>query len=259
VDAPLSNAAVPAGTVPAELAEHADYEILRELSGGAMGLVFLARNRLMGRLEVLKLIGSDVVETQGVRDRFLREIRAVARLRHPNIVTAYSAFRAGASLVFAMEYAEGLDLARLVKAKGPLPVDRACAFIHQAALGLQHAHQAGMVHRDIKPGNLMLTRNGDRAIIKVLDFGLAKAGREQGTLETAHASHSRRPPGVGEALTGAGQTLGTPEFIAPEQIGDAQAADIRADIYSLGCTLYFLLSGRPPFEGMNLPDVLQAH
>ena len=249
----------PGRSLPAELANHTDYEIVRELGGGAMGVVYLAHNRLMGRHEVLKLIGRDVMENPGIRDRFVREIRAVARLRHPNIVTAYSAFRAGESLVFAMEYAEGLDLGRVVAARGPLPVSHACAFIYQAALGLQHAHQAGLVHRDIKPGNLMLTKKGGRACIKVLDFGLAKAEREQGTLELAPKSSSKDEPSAAGYLTMAGQTLGTPEFIAPEQIGDAQGADIRADIYSLGCTLYYLLSGRPPFVGMSLPQVLQAH
>ena len=104
-----------------------------------MGWVYLAHNRLMGRHEVLKLIDAKIIERPGVRDRFLREIRAVAKLRHPNIVTAYSAFRAGASLVFAMEYVDGLDLARMVRAKGPMPVRHASYFVHQAALGLQHA------------------------------------------------------------------------------------------------------------------------
>ncbi len=211
----------------------------------------------MGRDEVLKLISRDIIDSPGVLDRFLREIRAVARLRHPNIVAAYFAFRAGGSLVFAMEYVEGLDLARMVKAKGPMPVSHACSFIHQAALGLQHAHQAGMVHRDIKPGNLMLTHEGDRAIIKVLDFGIAKAGREQEVLDPA-PNDGGRELNQSSDLTAFGQMMGTPAFIAPEQIVDAQKADIRADIYSLGCTLYFLLSGRPPFEGATM-DVLKAH
>ena len=144
-----------------------------------------------------------------------------------------------------MEYVEGLDLARMVKAKGPLPVAHACNFVHQAALGLQHAHEQGMVHRDIKPGNLMLSRDRDRAVVKVLDFGLAKAERETGT--TRPVGPDRRIRGQ-PALTATGQMLGTPDYIAPEQIPDAQAADIRADIYSLGCTLYYLLTGGPPFR-----------
>ena len=175
-----SGQAAPRTTMlPPGLAEHPDYEIRRELGRGGMGVVYLAHNRLMARDEVLKVMGPQIVEEPGVLDRFLREIRAVARLRHPNIVSAYTAFRCGKSLVFAMEYVAGLDLARMVKAKGPMPVGNACNYVHQAALGLQHAHEEGMVHRDIKPGNLMLSYNGNRAVIKVLDFGLAKASREQ--------------------------------------------------------------------------------
>jgi serine/threonine protein kinase len=210
-------AATLAQPIPPELACIADYIFIRELGGGSMGSVFLAHNQIMGRDEVLKLIKRNIIDRPGVLERFLREIRAVARLRHPNIVTAHFAFRAGGSLVFAMEYVDGLDLARVVDAKGPIPVSRACSFAHQAALGLQHAHQAGMVHRDIKPGNLMLTREGDRAIIKILDFGLAKAGREQDVLDLG-------PDGTGSALsqsndlTACGQMMGTPSFIAPEQI-----------------------------------------
>jgi len=253
-----SPARPPAGTLPPELVDHPDYEIVRELGRGGMGVVYLAHNRLLGRHEVLKLIGADILERPGVLDRFLREIRAVARLQHPNIVTAHTAFRCGKNLVFAMEYVEGLDLARMVKAKGPMPVGHACYFIHQACLGLQHAHEEGMVHRDIKPGNLMLSHKAGRPIVKVLDFGLAKASREQKMFDLVPASASPEPDVAG-GLTSAGQMLGTPDFIAPEQIDDAQKADIRADIYSLGCTLYYLLSGRPPFPAMTLYDLLQAH
>src|SRR5262249_30649156 len=149
-----------------------------------------------------------------------------AQLHHPNIVTAYAAFRSGADLVLAMEYVEGLDLARLVEAKGPLPVAHACHYVHQVASGLQHAHEQGVAHHNIKPGNLMLARSGSRAVVKILDFGLSQAG----------------------------QWLGTPDYIAPEQTLDAQSADIRADIYSLGCTLYHLLTGHPPFQGANRYD-----
>ena len=209
-----------------------------------MGVVYLAHNTLMGRDEVLKVMGRQIMDSPDLLERFLREIRAVARLRHPNIVTAYSATRLGESIVFAMEYVEGLDLAKMVKAKGPMPVGHACDFVYQAALGLQHAHEEGLVHRDIKPGNLMLSRKGDKATVKVLDFGLAKATREGK---------------VDGALTSAGQALGTPDYIAPEQILDAPKADIRADIYSLGGTLYYLLTGRPPFQANSLYDLYQAH
>jgi hypothetical protein len=233
-----------AGWLPPELAEHPDYQVIRELGQGGMGLVYLAHNRLMDRHEVLKVVSSQLMNRRGVQDRFLTEIRNAAKLHHPNIVTAYSAMRAGASLLFAMEYVDGYDLARLVQLGGPLSVEHACHFAYQAALGLQYAHEQGMVHRDIKPSNLIVARQGKRAVVKVLDFGLAKATRE-GSLQGG--------------LTHEGQMLGTPDFIAPEQIDDARKADIRADIYSLGCTLYYLLTGGPPFQGTNLYDILQAH
>ena len=209
-----------------------------------MGVVYLAQNKLMGRQEVLKVVSSHLINRPGVMDRFLAEIRNAARLHHPNIVTAYSALRFDENLVLAMEYVEGLDLARTVKTKGPLSVVHACYFIHQAALRLQYAHELGMVHRDIKPSNLMLVRFGNRAVVKILDFGLAKVKRGR----TADGS-----------LTAAGQWLGTPEYIAPEQINDARQADIRADIYSLGCTFYELLTGRPPFQATTLYEIYQAH
>jgi WD40 repeat protein/serine/threonine protein kinase len=254
--AALATSSLAAG-LPAELSNHPDSQILRELGHGGMGVVYLAHNELMGRDEVLKIMGPHIIALRGVIDRFQREIRAVAGLRHPNIVAAYTAFRAGESLVFAMEYVEGLDLARMVKARGPMPVANACSYIHQAALGLQHAHERGLVHRDIKPGNLMLSRHGDRAVVKILDFGLAKAGRENKVVPLGPGD--AQPEGGGETLTLAGQMLGTPDFIAPEQIDDAQGADIRADIYSLGCTLYFLLAGSPPFQATTQYDLLQAH
>jgi formylglycine-generating enzyme required for sulfatase activity/serine/threonine protein kinase len=233
-----------AGTLPPELTENPQYEILRELGRGGMGVVYLARNTLMDRLEVLKVLNKEMLERKGTYDRFLREVRAAARLSHPNVVTAYSAVQMGRLLVFAMEYIEGADLSQLVKTRGLLPVAHACSFASQAALGLQHAHERGMVHRDIKPGNLMLTRQGQRGIIKILDFGLAKASSEQP---------------LDGGLTREGQMLGTPDYIAPEQTLDAQKADIRADIYSLGCTLYYLLTGGPPFHATSLYELLQAH
>ena len=235
---------LPADSLPPGFADHPDYEVLRELGRGGMGVVYLARNRLMGRMEVLKVVGGHLVSKPAILERFLREIRSAARLHHPNIVTAYTTLRVGESLVLAMEYVDGLDLARVVKARGPLPVSKACNYVHQAALGLQHAHSHGMVHRDIKPSNLMLARDGKHAVVKVLDFGLAKV-----------SSEDQRD----NALTREGQMLGTPDYIAPEQIRDAQSADIRADIYSLGCTFYCLLSGKPPFVGQHPWDVYQAH
>ena len=237
-------AASPADTLPPGLADHPDYKILRELGRGGMGVVYLAENTLMGRLEVLKVVGGHLVNRPAVRDRFLREIQSAAKLQHKNIVTAYSAIRLSDAIVLAMEYVEGEDLSQLVKSGGPLPVAHACNFVYQAALGLQHAHDEGLVHRDIKPHNLILAREGKKAIVKVLDFGLAKVTSEKPT---------------DSGLTSEGQMLGTPDYIAPEQILDAQSADIRADIYSLGVTLYYLLTGHPPFKANSLYDLYQAH
>ncbi|HEX3450929.1 MAG TPA: protein kinase [Isosphaeraceae bacterium] len=239
-----STASSLADTIPGGLVNHPDYEVIRELGQGGMGTVYLAKNRLMGRLEVLKVVSSHLIKRRGVMDRFLSEIRNAARLHHSNIVTAYSASRLGESIIFAMEYVDGLDLAKLVKAKGPFAVAHACNYVYQAALGLQHAHEHGMVHRDIKPSNLILAPQGGRAVIKVLDFGLAKIQSEGA---------------VDGGLTHDGQMLGTPDFVAPEQIGDARRADIRADIYSLGCTIYYLLTGGPPFKATSLYEILQAH
>ncbi len=234
----------PAGTTPPVLEDHPNYEIKRELGRGGMGVVYLAHNRLMGRDEVLKVMSRAIMERPGVLERFLREIRAVGRLRHENIVTAYTAFWLDQSIVFAMEYVDGLDLSRIIKSRGPLTIAHACLFAHQTATGLQHAHEAATVHRDIKPANLMLSRQRDRPIVKILDFGLARA-----TSEAHRDLH----------LTQFGQMLGTPDFMAPEQWSDAATADIRADIYSLGCTLYQLLSGSPPFCGKTIHDLFQAH
>jgi serine/threonine protein kinase len=241
----IAAAVSPTPAVLPELRDHPDYEVLRELGRGGMGVVYLAKNRRMDRLEVLKVVNRQLLDHPGAVERFLREIRSAARLSHRNIVMAYAAPQIGDLLVFAMEYIEGEDLARVVKARGPLPVANACYYVQQAALGLQHAFEKGMVHRDIKPQNLILARDGKKHVVKVLDFGLAKATREK--------------EGTGHDLTGTGKMLGTPDYIAPEQTLDAAKADIRADVYSLGCTLYFLLTGRPPFEANNLYALLHAH
>jgi WD40 repeat protein len=238
-------AGAPPPDVPPELRDHPDYEVVRELGRGGMGVVYLARNRRLERPEVLKVISRHLLSEPGAVQRFLREMRSAARLSHKNIVTAYAAPQAGDLLVFAMEYVEGEDLDRMVRRQGPLPVGNACLFAHQVALGLAHAHDKGMIHRDIKPHNLILTHDGKKPRVKILDFGLARATREG--------------DGTGLHLTGVGMMLGTPAYMAPEQMRDAARADIRADLYSLGCTLYFLLSGRPPFQADSLFEVLQAH
>ena len=233
--------------LPPELRDHPHYEIIRELGRGGMGVVYLARQRLMGRAEVLKLISARLLNEPGFTERFLREIESIARLDHPNIVKAHSAFQAGKLLVFAMEYIDGETLAEVVKKQGPLSVVDACFYACQVARGLQHAFERGMIHRDIKPQNLMLAKDGKRRIVKILDFGLAKPA-------SASASAPAR-----RNLTRTGYTLGTPHYMAPEQIEDAGKVDIRADLYSLGCTLYYLLSGRPPFEGNSDIKLFDAH
>lgn len=207
-------------------------------------MVYLAHNRMMDRLEVLKVLNKSLLDRPGALERFQQEIRSAARLSHVNIVAAYAVLRASESLVFAMEYVPGQNLAQLVHRRGQLPVANAAYYAHQAALGLQHAHDKAMVHRDIKPNNLMLAVEGKKHIVKILDFGLAKATSEKDA-ETG--------------LTKSGQILGTPDYLAPEQTRDAQRADIRADIYSLGCTLYFLLAGTRPFQESNLYDLMDAH
>ncbi|OWK39712.1 serine/threonine-protein kinase [Fimbriiglobus ruber] len=164
-----------AGGVPAELAGLTDYADIRPLGRGGMGVVYRARNVLMDRVEVLKVLHPSTLGWAGARDRFLREIQSAARLHHPNVVSAYAAVRCGDGLVFTMEYVDGQDLSRVVKSRGPLAVGVACGYVAQVAGGLQHAFEQGMIHWDIKPGNLILTRTG---VVKILDFGLAKATRE---------------------------------------------------------------------------------
>ena len=198
----------------------------------------------MGRDEVLKVVGREIMAVPGAIDRFRQEIQSAARLDHANIVRAYSARLLGELLVFSMEYVPGVDLASLVKSRGPLAVVNTCYYAQQVANGLQHACDRGMVHRDIKPANLIRMVSGKQHTIKILDFGLAKITSEAG---------------YNTGLTGAGTMLGTPDYIAPEQIVDAQSADTRADIYSLGCTIHFLLTGSPPFTGKSLYELLGKH
>jgi serine/threonine protein kinase len=232
---------VPCPNVPQELVSHPKYLILRELNRGGMGVVYQARHKEMARQIVIKVIRRSLLDQPGALDRFRREIRAAAQLSHPNIVTAYDAEQAGDTHILVMEFVPGQSLAEVLEKKGPLPVEKACRYVRQAAAGLHHAYKRNMVHRDIKPSNLMLTPQGQ---VKILDFGLAKIISESSTRS---------------GITASDTYMGTPEYSAPEQAQDARTADIRADIYSLGCTLYCLLAGSPPFREDTAMKTVLAH
>jgi WD40 repeat protein len=245
-EAPTQGLSVPGATaapepLPPELAAHPRYRVEQLLGAGGMGAVYRAHHRVLGRSVALKVINPALTNRAAAVERFARESRAAARLSHPNIVAAFDAEQAGATHFLVMEYVEGTDLARLVAEQGPLPVDRACEYVRQATLGLQHAFEQGMVHRDVKPHNLMLTPQGR---VKILDFGLAR-----------FASEASSEAGI----TGTGTVLGTVDYIAPEQADNARRADVRSDLYSLGCTLYHLLAGHPPFPTGTPVQRVMAH
>ena len=248
-----SESAVPS-RVPRELAEHERYRVVGLTGTGGMGVVYKAEHRLMRRLVALKIIHRELTADPHAVERFQREVRAAASLTHENIVAAYDAERAGEIHFLAMEYVEGTDLAAVVEREGPLPVAAACEYVLQTAAGLQHAHERGMVHRDIKPHNLMLTDGR----IKILDFGLASLTENPGRIADSPTDFDHDLPQRAE-LTAVGAVMGTPDYISPEQTTDARSVDIRSDIYSLGATLYFLLTGRPPFSEGTVMDTLKSH
>ncbi len=234
-------ASPPPSELPPELVNHAKYRIVRELGRGGMGVVYQAVHKVMDRPIAIKVINPSVLSHPDALPRFQGEVRAAARLDHPNIVRALDADQVGNLHLLVMEYVEGKNLDDLVRARGRLPILNACNYVLQAALGLQHAFEQGMVHRDIKPGNLVLTPRGQ---VKILDFGLARlrdTGVQSGRLTTIDSF------------------MGTPEYVSPEQATDARTADTRADIYSLGCTLFYLLTGRPPFQEETVVKLVLAH
>jgi len=227
------------------------YLIIDLLGAGGRGQVFKARHRTMERLVALKVLRKDLLADEEAVQRFFREVEVISQLSHPAIVHAYDADVVGSTYYLAMEFVEGTDLERLVKDSGPLPAVQACDFICQAAHGLQYAHERGLVHRDIKPSNLLLAKPqaAGQAIVKILDMGLARLERPVAGSRTQQLT----------VLAGNAAVQGTPDYLAPEQALDFHAADIRADIYSLGCTLFFLLTGQPPFPGGTLPQKLLRH
>ena len=227
------------------------YVVLERLGSGGMGNVFKARHQKLGRVVAVKFIHRNKLDNPAVVKRFDREIKLAGQLDHPNIVHALDAEDVAGAQVLVMEYLEGIDLGKRVKESGPLPVRAACDYIRQAALGLQHAHEKGLVHRDIKPSNLMLLGasgpSGSGGVIKLLDLGLALV--QQPLIDRS----------VSGPLTVAGKVVGTVDFIAPEQARDASNVDSRADLYGLGCTFYYLLAGRAPFDGATLTNKLFKH
>jgi serine/threonine-protein kinase len=221
-----------------------NYVVLDRLGEGGMGAVFKARHRRMKRLVAIKVLQRSTAAALGAIARFQREVESIARLIHPNVVTAFDADEGPAGPFLVMEYVEGSDLANIVFTGGPLTLFAAVDAIMQAARGLEYAHGQGIIHRDIKPGNLL---RDPRGTIKITDLGLARFSDAIGN--TAKRSD----------LTQDGSVFGTVDFMSPEQAVNTKHADHRADIYSLGCTLYYLLAGRYMYGGETVMEKLLAH
>jgi serine/threonine protein kinase len=234
-------------TVGSELG---NYTILAGLGEGGMCMVLKARHRRMDRLVALKVLNREATQSSAAVLRFQQEVKAAARLVHPNIVTAYDADEACGIHFLVMEFVDGMALAEVVGRNGPLPIRDAVNYMLQAARGLQYAHGEGVVHRDIKPGNLLLDKKG---IVKIMDMGLARMEMEEAEAIIGGAKDAY------ESLTKVGQVLGTLDYMSPEQAEDARRVDHRADIYSLGCTLHRLLTGRAPYRGDTVVNKILAH
>jgi eukaryotic-like serine/threonine-protein kinase len=226
------------------------YKVLDLLGFGGMGQVFLCEHLMLQRLVAVKILQQAALDsTTGGRaialERFVREARAIAALDHPNIVRVYDMERSGAVAFIVMEYVDGTNLHQIVTQTRPLAVDRAAHYVSQAAAGLQHAHEHGLVHRDVKPGNLLLDRSG---IVKLLDLGLARFRQDVGRNDNVTARYHEQQA-----------VVGTADYMSPEQGVDSNAVDIRSDIYSLSATAYFLLTGRAPFEGEPIVQKMLGH
>ena len=206
-----------------------DYVILDQLGGGGTGQVYLAEHNVMHRLAAIKVLTVSASADEVSRERFFREARATAVLDHANVIRVHDLRKDGNVHYLIMEYAGGISLQHLVKRLGPLPWQRAAHYVRQAALGLQHIHDHALIHRDVKPGNLLLTHDGT---VKLLDLGLVRMADDH---------QSRLTERVDQMI------LGTADYLAPEQAVSSSTVDIRADIYGLGATFYFLLAGRPIF------------
>jgi serine/threonine protein kinase len=217
------------------------YKILEQLGTGGMGHVLLCEHMRMHKLVAVKILPTDKSADDMLVKRFTREARAAGALNHPNIVRAFDIDDEKKFHFIVMEYVDGASLHDIVAKFGPLPIARACHYIRQAALGLQHAHEHGLVHRDIKPANLLLDRGG---LVKVHDLGLARVMHDSKITERVGGHHP---------------LIGTADYLAPEQAHDSHNVDIRADIYGLGGTFYFLLTGRCPFPDGTVAQKLLLH
>lgn len=219
------------------------YAIERRLGQGGMGAVYLATQALVERKVVVKVMRSDTDADEVVRGRFLREARAASRVTHPNVITIYDFGYTDEGMAYlVMELVDGPSLADIMEADERLPWRRAASVVAQAARALEAAHRAGIVHRDIKPGNVMLTTNDDGTeLVKVLDFGVARV-QDSGDAR----------------LTRTGAVMGTPAYMAPEQVAGREVGP-QADIYALAAMLFDLVTGQLPFDGKNVTDVLLKH
>ena len=220
------------------------YVLLDILGEGGMGRVYKVHDTRMGRNVALKVIRKEKLSHAIAIDRFLQEIRALSAMDHPNVVKVYDAEEVGGHHFYVMELIDGTDLTKIVRDNGPMGIPAACDAIRQAAMGLQHAYERGLVHRDIKPSNIIVPRNG--SAVKLVDLGLARLMEQPGGEEA-------------NRITQEGFVIGTPDFLAPEQARNPMAVDIRADIYALGGTLYYILTGKVPFDGVTPTEKLLKH
>jgi hypothetical protein len=248
--------------VPALLATLKRYDVEEQIGHGGMGEVYWAQHKLMQRAVALKVINPKLVGNPEAISRFRNEVRAAASLSHPNIVSSFDAENVGDLHFLVMELVDGTSLSNVVHQNGPLGWAEALDLVEQAASGLEAAFNKDMVHRDIKPQNLMLTRDG---VVKILDFGLARIQRQSieenpsPVPETVEDHEAEALIDTSAGITGTNLAIGTPDYLSPEQARDATQADTRSDIYSLGCTLRFLLTGAAPFPGGNSLEKISNH